>query len=71
MDEACFGQKRTLPNVWATKGSRPTAVRRTRYESVRLFAAVELATGASSALLAPYMNTKTMSIFRASSSTGS
>lgn len=64
MDEARFGQQGTLTNVWATKGSRPTAVKQTRYEWVHLFAAVEPRTGASSALLSPEMNTGVMSVFR-------
>jgi transposase len=63
MDEARFGQKGTLTNVWAPTGSRPTAVKQTRYEWVYLFAAVESATGFSSALLAPNVNTATMNQF--------
>lgn len=63
MDEARFGQQGTLTSVWARKGSRPTAVRQTRYEWVHLFAAVEPRTGASSALLAPQINTGTMNVF--------
>lgn len=63
MDEARFGQQGTLTNVWAKKGSRPTAVKQTKYEWVHLFAAVEPTTGASSALLSPEMNTDVMNIF--------
>ncbi|MFO0829786.1 MAG: IS630 family transposase [Phycisphaerales bacterium] len=58
-----MGPAGTLTNVWARKGSRPSAVRQTRYEWVHLFAAVEPATGASSALLAPHVNTQTMNVF--------
>lgn len=36
MDEARFGQQGTITNVWAKTGSRPTAVRKTRYEWVYL-----------------------------------
>lgn len=63
MDEARFGQQGTLTNVWAAKGSRPTAVKQTRYEWVHLFAAVEPKTRASSALLSPEMNTGVMNVF--------
>lgn len=63
MDEARFGQQGTLTNVWAERGSRPTAVKQTRYEWVHLFAAVEPRTGASSALLSPEMNTGVMNVF--------
>ena len=63
MDEARFGQQGTLTRVWAPRGSRPTAVKQTRYEWVYLYAAVEPATGASVALQAPHVNTETMSDF--------
>jgi hypothetical protein len=32
MDEARFGQQGTTTDVWARRGSRPSAVRQTRYE---------------------------------------
>lgn len=41
MDEARFGQQGTTTRVWAPTGSRPTAVKQTRYEWVYLYAAVE------------------------------
>ncbi|MGH9669106.1 MAG: IS630 family transposase [Terriglobales bacterium] len=63
MDEARFGQKGTTTRMWAKKGSRPTAVKQTRYEWVYLYAAVEPATGHSVALQAPLVNTGTMSVF--------
>ena len=63
MDEARFGQQGTITDVWAKKGSRPTAVRQTRYEWCYLYAAVEPATGESAALLAPNVNTGTMNAF--------
>lgn len=63
MDEARFGQQGTLTKVWAPKGSRPTAVKQTKYEWIYLYAAVEPKTGASTALLAPHVNTGTMSVF--------
>lgn len=63
MDEARFGQQGTITDVWARTGSRPHAVRQTRYEWVYLYAAVEPATGESAALVAPYVNTGTMNAF--------
>jgi len=63
MDEARFGQQGTLTRMWAPRGSRPTAVKQTRYEWVYLYAAVEPATGVSVALQAPHVNTGTMNVF--------
>ena len=63
MDEARLGQQGTLTRVWARTGSRPTAVKQTRYEWVYLYAAVEPATGESVALLAPNADTGTMNVF--------
>jgi transposase len=65
MDEARVGQQGTLTRVWAPRGSRPTAVKQTRYEWVYLYAAVEPATGESVALLAPNVDTGTMNAFLA------
>jgi transposase len=63
MDETRFGQQGTLTNVWGRKGSRPTSVRQTRYDWCYLYAAVEPATGASAALIAPNVDTGTMNQF--------
>jgi len=63
MDEARFGQQGTITDVWAKRGSRPRAVRQTRYEWCYLYAAVEPATGASAALVAPNVDTGTMNAF--------
>jgi transposase len=63
MDEARFGQQGTTTRLWARRGSRPTAVKQTKYEWVYLYAAVEPATGASVALQAPHVNTGTMNVF--------
>lgn len=49
-----------LTNVWAEKGSRPTAVKQTEYEWIYVFGAVNPANGKSSALLAPTVNTDYM-----------
>ena len=59
-DEARVGQQGTLTHVWAETGSRPSRVRQTEYEWVYLYAAVNPATGASSAMLAPNVNTAYM-----------
>jgi transposase len=63
MDEARFGQQGTITDVWARRGSRPRAVRQTRYEWVYLYAAVEPSSGASAALIAPNVDTGTMNQF--------
>ena len=63
MDEARFGQQGTITDVWAPTGSRPRAVRQTRYDWIYLYTAVEPATGESAALLAPGVNTATMNAF--------
>ena len=63
MDEARFGQQGSLARKWAPTGTRPTAVKQTKYEWVYLYAAVEPATGESTALIAPNVNTGTMNAF--------
>jgi transposase len=63
MDEARLGQQGTLTRVWAKAGTRPTAVKQTRYEWVYLYAAVEPSTGESVALLAPNADTGTFNVF--------
>jgi transposase len=63
MDEARFGQQGTSTRIWARTGSRPTAVKQTRYEWLYLYAAVEPRTGDSVALQAPQVNTGTMNVF--------
>jgi hypothetical protein len=59
-DEARVGQQGTLTAVWAETGSRPERVKQTGYERVYLYAAVNPATGASSAMPAPAVNTAYM-----------
>ena len=63
MGEARLGQQGTLARVWARTGSRPAAVKQTRYEWVYLYAAVEPATGESVALLAPNVDAGTFNVF--------
>ena len=55
-----MGQQGTLTRCWAPTGSRPTAVKQTEYEWIYLFGAVNPLTDASSALLAPTVNTDDM-----------
>jgi transposase len=55
-----IGQQGTSTRRWGLKGSRPTAVQQTEYEWVYLFGVVNPRTGASSALLAPTVNTAYM-----------
>ncbi len=59
-DEARIGQQGTLTNVWAEKGSRPTAVKQTEYDWVYLFGSANPVTGESSALIGPTVNTHFM-----------
>ena len=59
-DEVRIGQQGMLTTVWARKGSRPTMIRQTEYEWVYVFGAVNPASGKSSALLAPTVNTDYM-----------
>lgn len=59
-DEARIGQQGTLTRCWGLQGSRPVAIKQTEYEWVYLFGAVNPLTGASSALLAPTVNTEYM-----------
>ena len=63
MDEARFGQQGTTTRGWARRGSRPTAVKQTRYEWLHLYAAVEPASGDSVALQAPHVNTDVMNVY--------
>lgn len=62
-DEARFGQKGTIPRVWARRGSRPRAVQQTGFTSLSVLAAVCAATGAMSALIMPALNTEVVNLF--------
>ena len=64
-DEARFGQQGTLTRVWARTGSRPRAVKQTRYDWVYLLGAACPQTGQSVGLLAPDLNTQTVNVFLA------
>jgi transposase len=62
-DEARFGQQGTLTWVWARRGSRPRAVRQTRYDWLYVIGAVCPQTGQSVGLLSPHINTDVMNVF--------
>jgi transposase len=62
-DEARFGQQGTLTNVWAKRGSRPTAVRQTEYGYLWVLGAVCPATGHAEGLLSPRLNTAVVNTF--------
>lgn len=59
-DEARFGQQNTTTRLWATKGSRPRAVKQQQFEYAYLFGAVCPATGETEALIAPWVNKEIM-----------
>jgi len=61
-DEARFGQQNTTTRLWAEKGTRPAAVKQQQFEYAYLFGAVCPATGATEAIITPYVN---MDIMRA------
>lgn len=62
-DEARFGQQGTLTRVWSRRGSRPRAVRQTRYDWVYVLGAVCPQSGQSVGLLSPYIDAGVMNIF--------
>lgn len=55
-----IGQQGTLTRVWARRGTRPRAVRDTRYEWAYLFGAMCPDRAAGAALVMPYANTEAM-----------
>jgi transposase len=62
-DESRFGQQGTTTNVWAGKGSRPTAVRQTEYKYLWVIGAVCPETGQGEGLLSPRLNTEVINAF--------
>jgi transposase len=62
-DEARFGQQGTTTNVWATTGSRPTAIRQTEYQYLWVLGAVCPDTGQAEGLLSPRLNTAVVNLF--------
>ena len=61
-DEARVGQQGTLTRVWARRGTRPRAVRDTRYEWAYLFGAACPGRGVAAGLILPYANTEAMNL---------
>lgn len=59
-DEARFGQQNTTTRVWATKGSRPRAVKQQQFEYGYLFGAVCPTTGETEAVITPWVNKEIM-----------
>jgi len=62
-DESRFGQQGTTTNIWARKGSRPTAVRQTEYQYLWVFGAVCPETGHAEGLLSPRLSTEVVNVF--------
>lgn len=62
-DEARFGQQGTLTRKWARRGSRPPAVKQTRYDYLYVLGAACPATGQSVGLLAPHLNAGVVNAF--------
>ena len=61
--EARFGQQGTMAGVWARKGSRPRAVKQTRYGYPYVLTAVCAATGMASGLIASTLDIGVVNIF--------
>lgn len=59
-DEARIGQQNTTTRLWATKGSRPRAVKQQQFDYAYLFGAVCPSNGKTEALLAPWVNKDVM-----------
>lgn len=62
-DESRFGQQGTNTNVWAKKGTRPTAVRQTEYQYLWVIGAACPETGHAEGLLSPQLNTAIINKF--------
>ncbi|MGH9693832.1 MAG: transposase [Bryobacteraceae bacterium] len=61
-DEMRVGQKNTLTDRWARKGSRPRAIHDQRTQSTYLFGAVCPEHGTGAALVLPFCNTEAMQL---------
>jgi len=62
-DESRFGQQGTTTNLWAKRGSRPSAVRQTEYEYLWVLGTVCPETGQAEGLLSPRLNTDVINVF--------
>jgi hypothetical protein len=61
-DEARIGLQGSLTLMWATRGSRPTALRDQRYQSAYLFGAVCPDRGVGAGLVFPRANVHAMNL---------
>ena len=61
-DEARVGQQGTTTRVWARRGTRPRAVRDTRYEWAYIFGAVCPQRGTGAGLVLPFADTEAMTL---------
>jgi len=59
-DEARVGQKGTLDDIWAPRGSRPIAVRDNRHDSAYLFGAVCPVRAVGAAIIMPAVSSEAM-----------
>jgi hypothetical protein len=59
-DEARVGQQGSLTRLWARRGSRPRAVRDTRYHWAYIFGAACPARGVAAGLVMPFADTEAM-----------
>ena len=62
-DETRFGQQGTIIRVWAKTGSRPRALRQTKYEWLYVVGAVCPASGETVGLLSPLINSDVVNLF--------
>lgn len=63
MDEARRGLKGTLTRRWAKRGTRPRAVRQTRFVWTYIYGAVEPDTGAHLGMVASTVDTELMGLY--------
>jgi len=62
MDEARVGQQGTLTRIWATRGTRPRAMKDRRYTWTYLFGAVCPERGVGAAVVMPSVNIEAMNL---------
>lgn len=62
-DESRFGQQGCLTQVWASKGSRPTAIRQTEFQYLWVLGAICPETGHAEGLISPCLNTEVINAF--------
>ena len=62
-DEARFGQQGTISRKWAPTGSRPPAVKQTKYDWLYVLGAVCPATGKTAGMISPRIDTDIVNVF--------